>query len=74
TIISCALLNRAGTAEQKMKKQELWHYNRDKNPALFKIVRKGLLGQLTKLYGYPGRKISNAEYKTSKRIYGFNKN
>ncbi len=55
-----------------MKKQELWHYIRDNNPALFKIVRKGLLGQLTNLYGYPGRKISNAVYKIAKRIYGFN--
>ncbi|HEL1605133.1 glycosyltransferase family 2 protein [Streptococcus suis] len=72
TIISCALLNRAGTAEHMMKKQELWHYIRDNNPALFKIVRKGLLGQLTNLYGYPGRKISNAVYKIAKRIYGFN--
>ncbi|MDQ8759029.1 glycosyltransferase family 2 protein [Streptococcus ruminantium] len=72
TIISCALLNRAGTAEHMMKKQELWHYIRDRNPALFKIVRNGLLGQLTNLYGYPGRKISNAVYKIAKRIYGFN--
>lgn len=72
TIISCALLNRGGTAEHMMKKQELWHYIRDNNPALFKIVRKGLLGQLTNLYGYPGRKISNAVYKIAKRIYGFN--
>ncbi|MGC6553193.1 hypothetical protein ACPC58_08080 [Streptococcus sp. VTCC 12905] len=72
TIISCALLNRAGTAEHMMKKQELWHYIRDNNPSLFKIVRKGLLGQLTNLYGYPGRKISNAVYKIAKRIYGFN--
>lgn len=72
TIISCALLNRAGTAEHMMKKQELWHYIQDNNPALFKIVRNGLLGQLTNLYGYPGRKISNAVYKIAKRIYGFN--
>lgn len=72
TIISCALLNRAGTAEHMMKKQELWHYIRDHNPALFRIVRKGLLGQLTNLYGYPGRKISNAVYKIAKSIYGFN--
>lgn len=72
TIISCALLNRAGTAEHMMKKQELWNYIRENNPALFRIVRNGLLGQLTNLYGYPGRKISNAVYKIAKSIYGFN--
>ncbi|MTB63448.1 glycosyltransferase [Streptococcus sp. zg-86] len=72
TIISCALLNRGGTAEHMMKKQELWKYIQDNNPALFKIVRSGLLGQLTNLYGYPGRKISNAVYKIAKSIYGFN--
>lgn len=72
TIISCALLNRGGTAEHMSKKQELWQYIRDNNPALFKIVRKGLLGQLTNLYGLPGRKISNAVYKIARSIYGFN--
>lgn len=72
TIISCALLNRGGTAEHMAKKQELWQYIRENNPALFKIVRKGLLGQLTNLYGLPGRKISNAVYKIAKSIYGFN--
>lgn len=72
TIISCALLNRAGTAEHMMKKQELWEYIQENNPALFKIVRNGLLGQLTNLYGYPGRKISNAVYKIARSIYGFN--
>ena len=35
-----------------------------------KVVRKGLLGQLTNLYGYPGRKIFNTVYKIAKRIYG----
>lgn len=72
TIISCALLNRGGTAEHMLKKQELWEYIQEHNPALFKIVRSGLLGQLTNLYGYPGRKISNAVYKIAKSIYGFN--
>lgn len=72
TIISCALLNRAGTAEHMMKKQELWQYIQEHNPALFKVVRNGLLGQLTNLYGYPGRKISNAVYKIARSIYGFN--
>lgn len=72
TIISCALLNRGGTAEHMMKKQELWHYIEEQNPELFKVIRNGLLGQLTNLYGLPGRKISNAVYKIAKRIYGFN--
>lgn len=72
TIISCALLNRGGTAEHMMKKQELWNYIEEHNPDLFKIIRSGLLGQLTNLYGYPGRKISNAVYKIAKSIYGFN--
>lgn len=72
TIISCALLNRAATPEHMLKKQELWQYIQHHNPALFKMVRKGLLGQLTNLYGLPGRKISNAVYRIAKRIYGFN--
>ncbi|CRH89442.1 Chondroitin polymerase [Chlamydia trachomatis] len=72
TTVSCALLNRAGTAEHMTKKQELWEYIENNNPELFKVIRNGLLGQLTNLYGYPGRKLSNALYKVAKKIYGFN--
>ena len=44
TIISCALSQiRAGIAEHMLMKQALWDYIRDNNPALFKVVRKGIV-------------------------------
>ncbi|MFC3927145.1 glycosyltransferase family 2 protein [Streptococcus caprae] len=72
TIISSALLNRAGQAEHIAKKKELWEYLKTHNPELYKKVRRGMLGQIINLYGYPGRKVSNAAYRIARRIYGFN--
>ncbi len=72
TIISNVLLNRGGKAEHLVKKKELWTYLKAHNPSLYKKVRRGLLGQVTNLYGYPGRKISNAAYRIAQSIYGFN--
>lgn len=72
TIISSALLNRAGQAEHLTKKKELWHYLKEHNPELYKKVRRGMLGQIINLYGYPGRKVSNAAYRIARSIYGFN--
>lgn len=72
TVISSALLNRAGTSESLAKKQELWAYIKDKNPKLYREIRNGLLGQLVKPSVYPSRKLANAAYRITRRIYGFN--
>lgn len=72
TVISSALLNRAGTTEHLQKKEELWSFLKDTKPDLFREFRRGFLGNLTKYSGYTGRKLSNAAYSITKKIYGFN--
>lgn len=72
TVISSALLNKAGTSEYLAKKQELWNYIKGVNPKLYKEIRNGLLGQLVKPSVLPGRKLSNAAYRLTRKIYGFN--
>lgn len=72
TVISSALLNRAGTAEHLEKKKELWAYIKEHNPKLYREIRNGLLGQLVKPSVYPSRKVVNGVYRIVRRIYGFN--
>ena len=48
TVISSALLNRAGTAEASCQKQELWTYIQQENPEVFQAIRKTMLSRLTK--------------------------
>lgn len=72
TVISSALLNRSGTAENLAKKKELWAYIKETNPKIYREIRNGLLGQMVKPSVYPSRKIANATYRIVRRIYGFN--
>lgn len=72
TVISSALLNRAGQAEHLAKKQELWAYIKQENIKLYRELRSGLLGQLVKPSVYPSRKVANGVYRLVRRIYGFN--
>lgn len=72
TVISSALLNRAGKAEHLAKKQELWSYIKETKPKLYRSIRNGLLGQLVKPSVYPSRKVANGVYRLVRRIYGFN--
>lgn len=72
TVISSALLNRAGTPEHLAKKQELWEFLKVERPALYQEFSKSFLGNLTKHSHYTGRKISNVVYRITQKIYGFN--
>ena len=72
TVISSALLNRAGTAEHLAKKRELWIYIQQENPEVFQAIRKTMLSRLTKHSVLPARKLSNVVYQITKSVYGFN--
>ena len=72
TVISSALLNRAGTAEHLAKKRELWTYIQQENPEVFQAIRKTMLSRLTKHSVLPARKLSNVVYQITKSVYGFN--
>ena len=72
SVISSALLNRAGSKEAMVKKRDLWTYMKENNPELYQILRKRKLVRLVTQPGYPGRKLSNAIYGLARKIYGFN--
>ncbi|CEW37412.1 glycosyl transferase family 2 [Streptococcus pneumoniae] len=72
TVISSALLNRAGTAEYLAKKRQLWTYIQQENPEVFRAIRKTMLSRLTKHSVLPARKFSNVVYQITKSVYGFN--
>lgn len=72
TVISTILLIRSGTAENLMKKKELWNYIKDKDMKLYRHLKYGFMGGLTNLPGRAGRSISVGAYKISQRLIGFN--
>lgn len=72
TVISAILLIRSGTAENLQKKKELWRYIKEKDLALYREIRYGMMGQLMNLPGRPGRSISVGAYKLSQKLVGFN--
>ena len=51
TVISSALLNRAGTAEHLAKKRELWTYIQQENPEVFQAIRKTMLSRFDQTFG-----------------------
>ena len=72
TTVSSILLIRANTEESLEKKRELWAYIKEKDAAIFRALRYGLLGQCTNLPGRSGRRISVEGYKICRRFFKFN--
>ncbi|KXT77841.1 Glycosyltransferase [Streptococcus sp. DD13] len=72
SVISSALLNKAGSRAHMEKKRELWAYMKSENPALYRLLRKTKLSRMVNQPGYPGRKLSNGIYRLARRLYGFN--
>ncbi|MHA7964236.1 glycosyltransferase family 2 protein [Paenibacillus sp. CAU 1782] len=72
TVVSTILLIRSGSAENLLKKKELWRYIRNKDAKLYRHLKFGFLGGLTSLPGRAGRSISVGAYKLSQRLVGFN--
>lgn len=72
TTISSILLIRSGTDEALEKKKELLKYIKQKDHALYRKLRYGLLGNCMNLPGRVGRWISVEGYKISQHFFGFN--
>lgn len=70
--VSSVLLIRSGTEENLEKKKELWEYLKNKDRALYKWMRLGLMGNAMNLPGPGGRKISVESYKICQKIFKFN--
>lgn len=53
-------------------RDEIWLYLRDKNPYLYRRVRRSFLGLAMNLRGEPGRKVEIAGYRAAQRLFKFN--
>lgn len=72
TTVSSVLLTKSGTEENLRKKRELWSFIEKENPALYRTLRRRLLGRLMHLKGKTGRAITVGGYKICRKIFGFN--
>lgn len=72
TTVSSVLLIRSGSEENLQKKEELWQYLKEKDKALYKWLRHGIMGSAMNLPGKGGRKLSVDAYHIAQKIYKFN--
>ena len=72
TTVSSVLLIRSDTEENLEKKEELWQYIKEKDKALYRWLRHGIMGSAMNLPGKGGRKFSVNAYHIAQKIYKFN--
>lgn len=72
TTVSSVLLIRADTKEHLEMKKELWEYLKNKDRALHRWMRNGIIGGTMNLPGKGGRKISVEAYHICQKIFKFN--
>ena len=72
TTIASVLLIKSGIPENREKKETLWRYIKQEQPAAYPHIRRGMMGRVVHLKGRFGRHCVICAYKISQRIYGFN--
>lgn len=72
TVVSSILLLRSGSDENLRKKRDLWNYIKEKDIKLYQQLRYGIMGITVNLPGRIGQKISQAAYKITQKVVGFN--
>lgn len=70
--VSSIMSIREGSIQRLKDKEELWELVNEKNPKLYKRVRKSILGKSMNLPGKLGRKTSEFLYFVTNKIFGFN--
>ena len=70
--VSSIMSIREGSQQRLQDKEELWKLVEEKNPTLYKRVRKSILGRSMNIPGKGGRKISEMLYFITNMIFGFN--
>ena len=70
--ISTIFLNMTDTPEAYAKRTQLWEYVRTLDPRLYTRMRYFALPGLANLPTAPGRKLSLAIYRASRKIFKFN--
>jgi len=70
--VSSSLLVKSGTEENLAKKDELWAFMKAENPALYRAVKRNILGLAMGLHGKVGNKIISKGYDIANKIFSFN--
>ena len=72
TLISCALLNKAGTLEHQEKKKILLEKLKESNPLVYQEIRKNVISKIAMNKNATARQMSNLIYTVSQKLFGFN--
>ncbi|MEG0365482.1 MAG: glycosyltransferase family 2 protein [Coprobacillus sp.] len=72
TTVSTVLLIKSGTEEHLDKKDEIWSYLKNKNPELYKAVKRTALGSVMEVDSKAGKKVLLSLYALSRKVFGFN--
>lgn len=72
TLISCALLNKAGTQVHQEKKKVLLEKLKETNTTVYKEIRKNIISKIAMNHNEPARQMSNLIYTVTQKIVGFN--
>ncbi|MBQ8603554.1 MAG: glycosyltransferase [Oscillospiraceae bacterium] len=70
--VSSVLCIKSGTAENLAKKDELWKYFKEKNPAAYKKVSSNFMGWGSQFTSPLGKKLVLAVYSLAQKIFVFN--
>lgn len=72
TAVSSVMLLMDGSKAAFEKRDALWAFIRERDPALYRRLRRGVLGRLVLARTRAGRAAATLVYRVSQRIYGFN--
>ncbi|MCR5093610.1 MAG: glycosyltransferase family 2 protein [Lachnospiraceae bacterium] len=70
--VSTVLLFLDGSPEKIAEKEKLWDYLKERDPEDYKILRRGIIGNLAHLPGKGGRKVGITFYRILDSIFHFN--
>lgn len=69
--VTSATLVRGGTAQHLAQRAEFWRELRDRNPALYRQMRRSVIGTTSNLPGAAGRRATSIAYSVARRVVGF---
>ena len=72
TTITSVLAICSGTKEHLELKEDVWNYLRVRDEALYKEMRRGMLGIAMHLPGKGGRAVTKTLYQAARRVFNFN--
>lgn len=72
TTVSSVMLIKQYTPESLAKRDALWAFIRERDPDLYRRLRRGILGRLCHARTRPARALVMLVYRVSQMIFGFN--